>query len=358
MTDIVADIINGFVAAGTLTMAGMAYRQIRQTKESILASVQTAEATLRAAVAAENEAEATVAAFKSGLRPTLDLSIVAHNDDSFRFSVVNKGVGPGIVRVLTGRHDMAPSDLLVHALRNAVVAAGETRPFQIRKRPDRHYDGDSIRRRVTSLSVWYEDMFGDVFRSRLVFSYGNESVGVWESVPMALDITSEEGLPVLDLNKPDNAFSFEGGCPILDRAGLRDLYKLTATRRIREHGKKFAGNAATADRPLQIRNISFYLNDYPSLELVVDGFEPFVLTYYNRKGENAPGVQIDEPEEIGFGDVVPSLSNKSIEKIGDLPRFGLIDKVDLYKELASLYVSIVNELSTEGYLWSAAKSER
>ena len=94
MSDIVGNIINGFVAVGTLAMAYVGFKSMKKTDHSIQATLRSAEAT-----------EKTVERMKDSLMPYLDLNILKWNNQIL-LSIRNVGSGLGKIYTVTVREDI------------------------------------------------------------------------------------------------------------------------------------------------------------------------------------------------------------------------------------------------------------
>ena len=195
-----ADWINLGVAIGTIGLAVVALVQLLGSKAALGAMLQSAKATEKTAEAMQQSAKATEetaramrAVATASFRPTLDVGLseaylAAHLGERIALQVTNKGAGPAFLRHVTGRNDVEAHALHRFTLKDVVVGLGD--PVELFL-PCRHQDFvNSGRTWITSVSLWYQDVDGAWFRTRVLMSF--------EAQKLSLNIEAVEHIDYTD----------------------------------------------------------------------------------------------------------------------------------------------------------------
>lgn len=333
----VAILITAVAAAATTYMAiatrGMAYA----TKQ--LATV-TEKSVMTAALSLERE--------KDALMPVIEIQCLTDNEstvaDYSQFTLVlrNRGSGPGFIREITARADIG--SLVVHRspMRTVVLAVGEEVSDKLGgsgEPPEPSY--------LSSVSVWYQDVYSRWFRSRLLYGYeGGGSptritgVRTFKSEFVPLDQPPELSW---DDHANGNVFVAEGGRPVPYRPlGLDEnwhtLASLVRVRDIRVPGGQLTGGA-----PVEITEMGFWRDSrFPQFVVRSGSHSPFLLDFQDgaippvvaRSAGGYPTRWISGKPDT----TTPPLDEFSCESFGLV---SLHDLPDAYEALyGSLYVAV------------------
>ena len=338
-TEIANIIINAFVAMGTMAMAVVGVITIRKTQKSINATELSANATLRSAQATEMSIER----MKDSLMPYLDLNIKW--DNNLILSIRNVGSGLGRIHLVTVREDLSfdavyqPTKYWKHIpppfendkgqirIINYILGSKEECAFQLEKRTDTFNPGNQ--RWLSSLSVYYEDVYGRIFRSRILFT--------WDS-PESIQVISKEHFTesVLPINELSSAFTvmdfyrIEGLRPVLYLPQFLKFHMLTSQRAL--IGISIPGTHFTHQKSFQIREIQFNLNTNgnPEFNVQVGNSRPFIISSNSNDGSIPP--KITDPMD---SETHPYLEYGLVPDGNDSPK-----KVELYNLLIKTPIKI------------------
>lgn len=333
--------LSGLSAAATAVLAVTTYRQAKSTKDS-------AEATKLSAIASESAANATRASVEKlndNLRPMVGVhevrTVLDSESPSLVITATNYGVGPGLIRQITCRPDVDPS-VVLRLGRGVVLRPGDSTSFSLAlSRTENIADRLPKTRFASSLSIWYEDVFGRPFRDRVVFAYGG-SLG---QEPVVL---GREQLPVLslpvqmgDFHAAGSIETYEFGRAVPLSLTYEDLYFRSSV--VRLTGAQFPGNEITGGRSVTLLDLDFWAETAPALTMQVDGFKQVVLWVaddHDQRNERRPMIVIGrgiEGHQPGLFASYPKITDE------DLRSIGLAPTTEWASALQSLHAGIVRQ---------------
>lgn len=324
---------------GTIGLAVVALLQLRGSKATLDAMQQSAKAT-------ERTAEAMRAVATASFRPTLDVGLSAdippeHIGERIPLRVTNKGAGPAFLRHVTGRNDVDTYAMHRFTLKDVIVGLGESVEFCL---PCRHKDfARSGRTWITSVSLWYQDVGGAWFRTRSLMSFQAPKLQLNIEAVEHVDYTDK---PIIssENNKETSIDRLEGGLVVPFHGPLLKMHQVTT--RTGLVGRAFPGGAATANRAVEVRDISFFTPDgWPTLGLLVPGHAPFDLSWFREAGK-PPMVEITAPGTRHIGTPGWSVQD-NIATTANVEQFGLKDSKNLKGQLNDLYVRLMPALGAE-----------
>lgn len=221
---------NFIVAIGTIALAVTGVKTTWDTRKSIKAAEKSAKASQESAEATK----VSVERMKDALIPYFDLSLTW--DHGLILTIRNVGPGLGKIRLVTVRNDISfdsvwdPTDYWSHEappvknkkgktrIRDFVVGSKEEYSFQLQSSPP--VSSSDIKSWLSSLSVFYEDVYDRVYRSRIVYTwYAPEEIRVVgkESFP--------DELSLLICSNIQQIYDIEGEKPVAFNgcSGVRSL---------------------------------------------------------------------------------------------------------------------------------------
>lgn len=269
VTVLAASAATVLAAAATTWMAVSTRKLARATQ----ASVKTAEQ------AFERE--------KDGLLPVLQLDwALADETDSrgghpFRLSLKNVGPGPAFVREITVRNEVNRPAVYRSRLHHALIPPGHGARDLLEREPGYALEGP----RLSSVSVWYQDVYDRWYRSRLLFRYERtEQDPVAKVEPLFVERESLTSSPsyawntVRDPQPPNYVGLAEcGRCipwnPVQVGEEWHTLQALAQARSV-----KLPGQAVCGQRLLAVKDMGFWLDTaWPQFTVEVNGHRPWVL---------------------------------------------------------------------------------
>lgn len=283
----ISDVVNGVVAIGTLAMAWYSRRMISESRKSIEASERSARAT-----------EESVEQMKDGFMPYLALDI-AGSTGGIALYVRNVGTGLARIRLATVRMDVKIESVLDEPISywdcrsdnpdlmkghvrlvDFVIAAGDEYTFLLEA--GREFSRDNQHDYLSSISLFYEDVYKRLYRSRLLYQHKTWN-GAYTLRTVATEHFEITSLPV----SPMSNFNIErlrlpeGYVPHL----YRPPYGMFS---LQEHidrciGSTVTGNKFTRDENIEIQNIVIPWHGYPE--------------FYVRIGENIPFALVAVPKD-------------------------------------------------------------
>ncbi len=236
----------------------------------------------------------TVELMKNAHMPVLDLRVSLDRQNAkheeFTLTLVNKGTGPAFVRDITVRDDVNLSSLAESHLRTAIVQPTEQVADQLsaNSKNDLMRGNDSV---TSSWSVWYEDIYGRWYRTRIVIDYLH--IGSPDQQPRNKVLNSEffTGVePIVasfgslsNLEPSTYVRGYELGKAILSRSTRSaKWYSLKAIQGIR--GRQLPGSAITHGEPVTVLDVGFWLPEGdPVFTLRIADFQPFVLGAFSER---------------------------------------------------------------------------
>lgn len=259
---------------GTFVMAIVA-------KQSVNAALRSAQAT-----------EKTVERMKDSLMPYFDLDIVWI--DQIFLSIRNVGSGLGKIRAVTIRADIqyesiyGPTDYWAGIKRTVDIYRGKTRildhilgskeecSFLLKQRTDTFNPTDE-QIWISSLSVYYEDVYGRTFRSRILFKWhGPKNIQV-----MGKEHFTDVEVPSIELSRVNSIIDLnykEGYRPIHFIQTFHKLHMLSIQNNLK--GTVINGNEFTNKNKITIKDIMFnWFNNTgkPDFLIKIDNKRPFII---------------------------------------------------------------------------------
>lgn len=289
------------------------------------------DATQRSAVT-----ETSVEQMKDTMMPYLDLHIKW--DKFLLLSIRNTGPGLGKIRLVTVRHDITfesvfhPTNYWTQVqtpfqdpkgqmrINDFVLSSKEESAFQLEQSSLFCPTGDYIW--LSSLSIYYEDVYGRVYRSRIVYTMDK---------PHNIKVISKENFSdTLPLNISSNfnvqdIFDLESQQPVVYRGEFLALHSLKFQKAIKN--MPIAGTELTKERDLELLRIEFLWHGFPVFHIRVGGHAPFKLSYVNINGQ-----------------ATISISNLTGDKVSSYSEYGLYVDGDSKPLLIDLYYQIHKDI--------------
>lgn len=304
-----SDLANYMVAIGTAFLAFVTAMSISDTRKSI----QSAEASTRAT-------EKSVERMQDSLRPYLDLDIFYQPSGDFIglfLTIRNVGVGPGTIQLFTGRCDVLTDcyvrplghwnfgDVLNkdnwlgnHSLLNSVYGPGESKTVFLGRNTNEFsiIEGEWI----SSLSVYYKDIYGRVFRTRIIYKICPQEARVigketFDTIQLPVNPLSENKIQSFRLPEINP-------CPIKHNIYYAPLHWIGHLEEVKK--RDIPGTDFTMGAPLRILNVSFDRldNGYPSFELQIYKYKPFYLRRKETEHPNMPRYTL-EPNDQKYAEI-------------------------------------------------------
>jgi hypothetical protein len=265
-----SSVVSALAAGFTAWMAFETRRLARATEQS---------------VQAENE---SVRRQQDALMPILDLewavipSAEGGLPHTFTLTVTNKGAGPAFAREITVRREVNHFELYRQPLRRAIITPGETVeglcPPALTTRP--------APGRLSSVSVWYQDVYDRWYRSRLVLRYaqthGDETVSA--VVVLHREFLRDVTAPTFTWESlanpaPVNRVTLaEGGTLVpYDPTVAEDIWHTVRARTIAQSVVVGPG-PLSGGIAIHVRDLGFWWESpYPQFVLQVGAHQPFVV---------------------------------------------------------------------------------
>jgi hypothetical protein len=271
---------NFIVAVGTTSLAvtgviTMLYnwKLIKAAETSAKASRESAEAT-----------KVSVERMKDSLMPYLDLNIKW--EQGMLLTIRNVGPGLGKIRLVTSRNDiefqsiwdpiyywsaMSPASENMKGktrINDFVIGSKEEYTFQLRSRPPA--SSSDVNSWLSSLSIYYEDVYGRIYRSRVIYTWDPQE---------EIRVTSKESFPdILPIEVCSNVqqiYDIEGEIPVIFKGQYLNLHRIRFQKRIL--GTKISGAAFTNNEDLTLQKVSFQWHGNPDFQLQIGNKRPFKL---------------------------------------------------------------------------------
>lgn len=313
-----------------------------------LATVALATATYRQALETRRAAAATTASvdkMDNALRPLLHaghFSLDLKDETlAFLFGIENVGVGPGLVRLLSGRADSDPSDLWNLPEQSDIVAPGSSASIRLGlNRTETYKDRLRDKQFVTSFSVWYEDVFGRGFRTRSVVVYGGNK-------PMR--VLLRETLPIGTIPRPSSHIGqigsiemLEYGRPIPFSPLWSDLY---ARQRVAPViGQQFESTTFTSGSPVTLLDLAFWADASPTISLQVADKTPFTMWLGNdadRPAGTRPRIHFEATIATQASGIHAAYATPSDDQLTEA---GLRPGTDWEAQVQGLFANVVSQV--------------
>ena len=285
---------NFIVAVGTTALAvtgviTMLYnwKLIKAAETSAKASRESAEAT-----------KVSVERMKDSLMPYLDLDVKW--EQGMLLTIRNAGPGLGKIRLVTSRNDiefqsiwdpiyywsaMSPASENMKGktrINDFVIGSKEEYTFQLRSRPPA--SSSDAKRWLSSLSVFYEDVYSRVYRSRIIYT--------WDA-PEKIRVVGKESFPdelqILVCSNVQQIYDIEGETPVAFNGQYLNFHRIKFLKLIL--GTKIPGMAFTNNEDLILQKVDFQWHGNPDFYLQIGNNRPFRLTS-NVNNNGSVGITI------------------------------------------------------------------
>lgn len=346
------------LAVFTAWMALQAKRSADETHHLADATKAMAEAT-QEAVTIEQK---SLIQSQDALMPVLELHIRSGEsllrpdgkpDREFIFATLrleNHGPGPAFIREFTMREEVDWFDIFTSPLRHAVVASHGAVELPLKFRPNNRLPQQEC---VSSFSVWYDDVYGHHYRSRVVFTYASKKdpnrEREWRAITK-LGYTfqrNEVAAPSFTYNSPlptkQLVWLQEGG-RVIPAAGRNPAwYRLNAVKDVSTDWQD--GVPVTNQQRFRLVDWTFWLSDSrPQITLEVEGHAPFVLAIDPSQVQHAPTAP-DKWIRLCPADAIPNFNADLHGELlnpqkAPLSKWGLRDQSTLSSDLLSLYTDV------------------
>jgi len=265
-------------------------------------------------------------------------------------TISNKGAGPAFMTEVSVREDLSISDLYRHPLRHTVLGANTMIEYDI-PGSDQYTISDNT---VSSLSLWYRDVYDRWYRSRIVFQYPQRVQGDQRG---ALRVLVREFKPHIEPVKfsygelhnpcpPNHVGRFEYGRPVpQDMNNISPIWhSLDAHSQM--HHLTVKGAAITNLNPVTVIDFGFWWElPFPEFILQVSGFPPFVLGLRKRDSKSEaiilPLKDYDAFQCVTF--MKPPLVPNS--HAAPLEQWGLNNTNRAAEQLVELYTTVFKQLN-------------
>lgn len=283
---------------------------------------------------------------KDGQMPVLMIEVAIKFEaqervDEITIRVVNRGSGPAFIKHITTRREINGGSLYYCALRHAMIGVGETVDETVRV-DQQHPIRDDVEG-VSSISLWYVDVYGRWYRSRVIFKYPRK---LYTQESGVIQVLFREHFPhvaapsfVYDyVAAVNNVHDAEFGRVVPFDSEVFPLSKLESIARVTE--KEYPGSALTHGRPIRILDYSFWLNAYPLFRVQIG---PHPAWFIGMQVENGSGKR-----KVFWGreDLLQSRLSVIMEndaQLSEPEKYGLKDT----QSIAVMGLALYEELLTE-----------
>jgi hypothetical protein len=290
---------------------------------------------------------------KDALLPMLQMTwALAEEADAsdrqpFVLTVTNAGVGPAFIREITVRNEVNRPAVYRSPLRRAVVPSGHRQSAELDREPGYSLAGP----RLSSISLWYQDVYDRWYRSRLLFRYERSTQTLVDHVVLLFleydRLTSPPPYAwdtLRDPRPPNYVGLAEGGrCipwnPIQVGEEWHTLAALAKAQSI-----EVAGHAVCGRRLLRVKDMGFWLDTaWPQFTVEVRGHRPWVLGvrsigFRNPSAQDVTVLTTDEFPRGWTGSLPAPLSPGLPDQ--DWNQFGLVLGPGASQQLWDLYQTI------------------
>ncbi len=207
---------------------------------------------------------------------------------SYLIAVENVGSGPAFVRDVTTRDEVDVSTVYNSPLRTAIIGTGETKRFTLVGNLERGFPDAG---QVSSMSLWYTDVYRRWHRSRIVLVYPVQPKPAVapDKACVALCREFQSGIkdPGVAYDDPANEAYVQWrehgvlhpGSPV-----SHQWYELSAVTRL--SGRIMPGCEATLSREFKILDMGFWLYQRdPVFTVQIDQNDPFVIARRMNDGK-------------------------------------------------------------------------
>lgn len=263
------------------------------------------------------------------------------SNQNFRLMLRNYGSGPAFIREVTPRNEVALSSLYHSQIRQTILQPKGKCVVELQGEPTIRV---GYTEEISSLSIWYTDVYGRWFRARLVVKYPRREhtqADMWiATTVMFREFLKDIPQPTFSYGDSDNRYpanfigSFELGRVVPASILTAEWYTLQTYQKIQ--GLRIEGTEVTHNQPLLIRDISYWLmTPYPAFTLQIGQYPPFVLgvEQWNDDPFKPFILSPDKYANIRFG---PSPSVANVDKV-PLEKWGLQNSNRATEEVIGMY---------------------
>ncbi|OLZ09883.1 hypothetical protein [Sulfobacillus thermosulfidooxidans] len=336
---VISTVINACLAFFTAWMAYSTRQMARQTQRSVEVDQTFVERT------------------KDSLMPVIEISLKINSpqdssdrNDQFQLQLANVGVGPAFIREVTTREEVSRHTVYRSAIQSLIVPASTFKYVTLGRTLTINVQENFI----SSMSVWYTDVYGRWYRTRIVIQYPSfPENGQWIRVPTLIS----EFLPQIpkptfsngnDKDRyPDNYVGrYELGRLVPPGYPLSPQWHTLAARKYVQEGITIPSSDISQGVPLQISDVTWWLGE-PSPEFIaqIKGYKPFVLglLWRNDNGNPQP-IILDVEMHRAFCATMPPRKIPNADQ-AHLDHWGLKNSNRVEADLVDLYQTILNSLS-------------
>ena len=343
---------SAIVALGAIlvnvAMAGFTAWMARSTQKM-------AEAT-RATVAAEHSA---IEQAKDALMPVVAIEWSIHysaeaasSPQTFQLTLHNYGTGPAFIREVTARNEVSVSALYHSPVRTTVLQTGTQFVGEL--------EGElttsvGFAEEISSVSIWYTDVYDRWFRSRIVVQYPRRTpTDAWIKTPvLAREFLKNIPQPSMSYGDIHNRYPqnyvghFELGRFIPASELTAEWYTLETRQKIQR--LRINGTATTHNQPLLITDISYWVKTpYPAFTLQIGQHPSFVLGLdrheFNDNMAEEPFVLTEEDYASKRFELPSIVAN--VDKV-PLEQWGLKNTNRAVQDMTDLYRHVWNQIKAK-----------
>lgn len=315
-------------AAVTAWMAVSTQRMAKATKEN------------------QETQEKTIERMKDAQMPVLMIEVgveveTEKNGLEIVITVVNQGSGAAFVKDISTRSEINGGSLYYCPLRNALIGVGQTvterTPVDGRHTIPTHFEV------VSSISLWYADVYGRWYRSRVIFKYPQNN----EVKEMhATKVLFREYFPHIPARSfvhdlwaaEDNIHDCEMGSMVPFNFEPAILWKVGSIAPVTKD--EYPGNELTQYRPIRIRNYSFWVNAYPLFRVQVGSYPAWLIGQRDGSGPGGRETFLGE-EALLQSRFVGMIVTSS--RLSEPAKYGLKDTQYINALGSALYQSLLTE---------------
>lgn len=360
--------VTGLMAWKTWAMAKETKAMAKSSQTAAEATKALAEVSQTAAEATKTLAEATQSAVvveqrsliqgQDALMPMVELSIeqtsptVAAGLPLGHLILRNQGAGPAEVHDVTTRNDLDPTHMYQWAQQRVIVPLGGMAKIPIYADQTFSLPHEKAKY-LSSLSVWYQDVYRRSYRSRLTFHYQCHATGdSVEIVTQAREFYRDITIPPILYGGTSifhASWLMENGRVVPQYPGNLSLVRLDAPDQIRL--RTFDGCAATLGRPYSVLNWGFWLDSStPQFTIAIFGYPPFVLGRVPQDGRrDSMAVVIDETLFQSLRTGAPT--DFALPSSDQLSLWGLMNTEDISLTMIEMYettlTAVIHRLTGE-----------
>lgn len=295
----------------------------------------------------ENQAtqEKTIERMKDAQMPVLmiEVELEVETEKSgleIVITVVNQGSGVAFVKDISTRREINGGSLYYCPLRNALIGVGQT--VTERTPVDGQHPIPGQWEAVSSMSLWYTDVYGRWYRSRVVFKYPQSR----NVKTHATEVLFREHFPHIPVRSfvhdfwavSDNIHDCEMGNVVPFIAGPSVLWKVGSIAPVTKD--EYLGNELTHGRPMRILDYSFWVNAYPLFRVQVGSYPVWLI---GQQDDDGPGGRM---AFLGEETLLQNRFNRIAvrqSRLSEPEKYGLKNTQDIDALGSALYQSLLKE---------------